>query len=218
MNYPLWKASEKKKEDSLLEDFSKFVNLKSNKNFKTLWDWSIKNPEVFWSKFWDYSKIIGDKGKEIIRNNKIFYQTKFFPDSKINYAENILKRKDNKTAIHFLSEKGFEESITWKELYEKVCRFSSYLKTINIKKGDRVAAYVPNKIESIISFLACAKNGIIWSSCSPDFGTQGVVDRFKQIEPKVLITSNHYFYNGKKIDILKKIDGILEKIPSIKKT
>ena len=218
MNKSLWKPSEQKKQESLLEDFSKFVNFDSNYNFKSLWEWSVKNKEEFWSKFWDYSKIIGDKGKEVIRKNKIFNETKFFPDSKINYAENILKKKTNDCAINFLSETGFEESITWKDLYEKVCKFSFYLKTLDLKKGDRVAAYVPNKIESIISFLACAKNGIIWSSCSPDFGTHGVVDRFKQIEPKVLITCDHYFYNGKKINILEKINNILKEIPSIKKT
>ena len=218
MNKSLWKPSEQKKQESLLEDFSKFVNFDSNHNFKSLWEWSVKNKEEFWSKFWDYSKIIGDKGKEVIRKNKIFNETKFFPDSKINYAENILKKKTNNCAINFLSETGFEESITWKDLYEKVCKFSFYLKTLDLKKGDRVAAYVPNKIESIISFLACAKNGIVWSSCSPDFGTHGVVDRFKQIEPKVLITCDHYFYNGKKINILEKINNILKEIPSIKKT
>jgi len=218
MNKSLWKPSEQKKQESLLEDFSKFVNFNSKHNFKNLWEWSVKNEEEFWSKFWDYSKIIGDKGKEVIRKNKIFNETKFFPDSKINYAENILKKKTNNCAINFLSETGFEESITWKDLYEKVCKFSFYLKTLDLKKGDRVAAYVPNKIESIISFLACAKNGIIWSSCSPDFGTHGVVDRFKQIEPKVLITCDHYFYNGKKINILEKINNILKEIPSIKKT
>ena len=103
----LWKPSEQKKEKSLLEDFSKFVNFDSNHNFKSLWEWSVKNKEEFWSKFWDYSKIIGDKGKEVIRKNKIFNETKFFPDSKINYAENILKKKNNDCAIHFLSEKGF---------------------------------------------------------------------------------------------------------------
>jgi len=218
MNKPLWQPSKKKKQESLLTDFSKFVNLDSNSNFKKLWEWSIKNPEEFWSKFWDYSKIIGNKGKEIIKKNNIFNKSKFFLDSKINYAENILKKKSEEIAIHFLSEKGFEESITWKELYEKVCKFSAYLKALDLKKGDRVAAYVPNKIESIISFLACAKNGIIWSSCSPDFGIQGVVDRFKQIKPKVLITSDYYFYNGKKINILEKADDILKQIPSIKKT
>ncbi len=214
----LWEPSSKRKEESLLEDFSKFLNLKSNYNFKTLWKWSVDHPEDFWSKFWDYSKIIGDKGKEIIKFNKIFNKTKFFPDSKLNYTENILKKRSSIPAISFLSEKGFEEEISWEQLYNKVCKFSNYLKSIGLKKGDRVAAYVPNKIESIISFLACAKNGIIWSSCSPDFGTQGVVDRFKQIEPSILITSDHYFYNGKKINILEKIEDILKDIPSIKKT
>jgi acetoacetyl-CoA synthetase len=214
----LWKPSDTRKEESLLEDFSRFINFKSKCNFKDLWKWSVDHPEEFWSKFWDYSKIIGDKGKEIIRYNKTFNKSKFFPDSKLNYAENILKKKSSEVAISFLSEKGFEEEISWEQLYNKVCKFSNYLKSIGLKKGDRVAAYVPNKIESIISFLACAKNGVIWSSCSPDFGTQGVVDRFKQIEPSILITSDHYFYNGKKINILEKISNILKQIPSIKKT
>ena len=218
MNKPLWKPSTKKTQNSLLEDFSKFINYKDKKFFKELWKWSVSNPEAFWSSFWDYSKIIGDKGIEIIRKDKIFNKTKFFPDSKINYSENILKKRSNNIAINFLSEKGFEENISWKHLYEKVCKFSYYLKSLNLKKGDVVAAYVPNKIESIISFLACAKNGIIWSSCSPDFGAQGVVDRFKQIKPKVLITSDQYFYNGKRINILEKVDSILKKIPSIKET
>ena len=214
----LWEPSVKRKKESLLEDFSKFINFKSNYNFKTLWKWSVDHPDEFWSKFWDYSKIVGDKGKEVIRYNNIFNKTKFFPDSKLNYAENILKKKSSELAISFLSEKGFEEEISWDQLYKKVCKFSNYLKSVGLKKGDRVAAYVPNKIESIISFLACAKNGIIWSSCSPDFGTQGVVDRFKQIEPSILITSDYYFYNGKKINILEKIEDILKQIPSIKKT
>ena len=217
MKKSLWKPSEERIRNSLLEDFSKFVDFKSNNNFKKIWKWSVTKPEVFWSKFWDYSKIIGDKGKVVIKKDKIFNKTKFFPDSKINYTENILKKKSEEIAINFLSESGFEENISWNLLYEKVCKFSSYLKSIDLKKGDRVAAYVPNKIESIICFLACAKNGVIWSSCSPDFGAQGVVDRFKQIEPKVLITSDYYFYNGKKINILEKVDNILKDIPSIKK-
>ena len=218
MNKSLWRPSEQNKKESLLEDFSKFVKFDSGQNFKSLWEWSVKNQEEFWSKFWDYSKIIGDKGKEIIRKKKIFNETKFFPDSKVNYAENILKKRTDDYAIYFLSEKGFEEKITWKDLYKKVCKLSAYFKTLGLQKGDRVAAYVPNKIESVISFLACAKIGVIWSSCSPDFGIQGVVDRFKQIEPKVLITSDHYYYNGKKINIIEKADDILKNIKSIKKT
>jgi acetoacetyl-CoA synthetase len=217
MNKPLWQPSEKLKDNSLLREFCRFINFKSPKNFKEIWQWSIDNPEEFWSKFWDYSKIIGDKGSKIIIKNKVFNKTKFFSDSKLNYAENILRKKSNELAINFLSEKGFEENIKWNNLYKKVCKFSSYLKKLNLQKGDRVAAYVPNKIESIICFLACAKNGIIWSSCSPDFGAQGVVDRFKQIEPKVLITCDYYYYNGKKISILDKVERILKEIPSIKK-
>ena len=216
MNKPLWQPSQKLQQGSILQDFCHFINFKSSYNFKELWQWSIKNPEEFWSKFWDYSKIIGDKGSEIIKKNEIFNQSKFFPDSKLNYAENILKKKFNKIAINFLSEKGYEDHISWNNLYEKVCKFSNYLKKINLKKGDRVAAYVPNKIETVISFLGCAKNGIIWSSCSPDFGVQGVVDRFKQIKPRILITADYYFYNGKKINILERIPEIIKKIPSIK--
>ena len=217
MNY-LWKPSNKLVENSILKNFTKYIGLDFKNNFKKLWKWSVENPEIFWSKFWDFSKIIGTKGNIILEKNNIFNKSKFFPDSKLNYSENILKKRTSEVAINFLSEKGFEETISWKDLFEKVCRFSNYLKKANIKKGDRVAAYVPNKIESIIAFLACAKNGIIWSSCSPDFGVQGVVDRFKQIEPKILITSDYYFYNGKKIIILDKVKEILNKIPSIQKT
>ncbi|MDC0343919.1 acetoacetate--CoA ligase [Pelagibacteraceae bacterium] len=218
MNKALWQPSEKRVRESSLEKFIKFVNFEPNKNFKEFWKWSVTKPEIFWSKFWDYSEIIGNKGKEIIRKDRVFNKTKFFPDSKINYSENILKKRTEDIAINFLSEKGFEENITWSSLYEKVCKFSSYLKSLNLKKGDRAVAYVPNKIESIISFLACAKIGVIWSSCSPDFGIQGVVDRFKQIEPKILITSDYYFYNGKRINILDKVNSILDEIPSLKKT
>ena len=218
MNKPLWKPSDKRTQDSVLNEFLRFINFKPTKNFKDIWKWSVEEPEVFWTKFWDYSRIIGDKGKEVIRKDKVFNKTRFFPDSKINYSENIIKKKSNNIAISFLSESGFEESISWKSLYDKVCKFSYYLRSLDLKPGDRIAGYVPNKIESIISFLACAKNGIIWSSCSPDFGAQGVIDRFKQIEPKLLITSDYYFYNGKKINILDKVDEILKQIPSIKQT
>ena len=216
MSY-LWKPTESQVQNSLLKKFTENLELKVSNDFEKLWKWTVENPEVFWSKFWDFSKIIGHKGNEVIRKNEEFYKTIFFPDSKINYSENILKKREKKIAISFLSETGQEESITWEILYEKVCKLSSYFKDLGLKKGDRVAAYVPNKIETVISFLACAKNGIIWSSCSPDFGIKGVVDRFKQIEPKALITCTHYFYNGKKINILEKVDGILKEVTSIKK-
>ncbi len=217
MNKPLWQPSKDKRENSLLMDFCKFVDLKP-KAFKDVWTWSVENPKIFWSKFWDFSKIIGNKGNETINYDKIFNQTRFFKDSKINYSENILIKKTDEIAISFLSECGYKEKITWNQLYSEVCKLSAYFKRSNLIAGDRVAGYVPNKIEAIISFLACAKNGIIWSSCSPDFGVDGVVDRFKQIEPKILITCDYYFYNGKKITIIDKANEVVKKIPSIKET
>ena len=217
MNKPLWQPSTDKRENSLLMDFCKFVEL-NPKSFNSVWKWSVENPKIFWSKFWDFSKIIGDKGKEIINFNEVFNRTRFFQDSKLNYSENILKKKTNEIAIGFLSESGYQEKISWNELYSKVCKLSAYFNKINLTAGDRVAGYVPNKIEAIVSFLACAKNGIIWSSCSPDFGVRGVIDRFKQIEPKVLITCDYYFYNGKKIKIIDKAREVIKQIPTIKET
>ena len=218
---PLWKPEHEVVQSSFLNNFCRVLEekkyLKNDKDFFKLWQWTIKHPEVFWSEFWDFCNIKGTKGSKIIEKNKTFYKTKFFSDFKLNYAENLLSRKDESLAINFLSETGQEDSINWNSLFEKVCKFSSALKKLGINKNDRIAAYVPNKIETIISFLACAKNGSIWSSASPDFGIQGVVDRFNQIEPQVLITCDYYFYNGKKINILDKVEEILKKIPSIKK-
>ena len=220
-NKLLWQPTESRVKSSILEQFSNHLEqkeiLKNNKNFKNLWKWTINEPEIFWSEFWDFSKIIGEKGSVVLKKNKIFNKNVFFPEAKLNYAENLLQKKNEDIAVNFLSESGIEQDITWKSLYEKVCKFSSYLKNLGLKKGDRVAAYVPNKIETIVSFLSCAKNGIIWSSCSPDFGVDGVVDRFFQIKPDILITCDHYFYNGKKIDILEKIPEILKKLNQLKK-
>ncbi len=217
MNKLLWKPSEEKVKGSLLEKFVNSLNIEQSRNFNNLWRWSNKEPEKFWSKLWDFSEIIGHKGEKILKKDKTFNKNIFFPDSKINYAENLLKKKNNDLAINFLSENGFEESISWQQLYDRVCKLSFFFKKLGIKKNDRIAAYTPNKIETVVSFLASSKNGSIWSSCSPDFGVEGVVDRFLQIEPRILITCNYYYYNGKKINILDKVDEILKKIPSIEK-
>ena len=217
----LWSANETYKKNSQLEKFCTKLEekklFKKTSNFKDLWLWSIKNPSIFWSEVWDFTKIKGIKKGVSIKKNKIFYKNIFFPEAKINYAENLLVKKNNQTAINFLSECGIEKNITWKQLYENVCKFSYYLKKIKLKEKERVAAYVPNTIEAVTAFLATSKNGLIWSSCSPDFGADGVIDRFAQIKPKVLITCEYYFYNGKKINILEKIPKILKKIKSIKK-
>ncbi len=217
----LWSPDDLTRKKSKLESFCRVLDkkklLKYSPEFKNLWEWSVNKPELFWSEIWDFTKVKGIKGKKIIEKNKTFYKTLFFPNSKLNYAENQLSKNNEEIAIKFLSEKNIEKKITWKKLRENVCRFSHFLKELNLKKNDRIAAYVPNTIEAIIAFLATSKNGLIWSSCSPDFGEQGLIDRFFQIKPKVLITCEYYYYNGKKINILDKIPGILKKITSIKK-
>ena len=217
----LWTPNEEIINKSNLQFFCKNLDkkklLRYKKNFKYLWDWSIKNPETFWSEVWDFTKIKGIKGNKVLKKNRIFFKNIFFPNSKLNYAENLLFKNNNEIAINFFSENGIEKKITWKDLYRKVCKFSDFLNKINLKEKDRVAAYVPNSIETVISFLGSSKNGLIWSSCSPDFGVQGVVDRFLQIKPKILITSDYYYYNGKKFNILDKIPFILKKVKSIKK-
>ena len=204
----LWSPNEEIKKKSNLESFIKHLNKKKlfkyNRKFKNIWKWSVNNSEIFWSEIWDFTKIRGVKGKKIIKKNKVFRKNIFFPFSRLNYTENLLSKKNNDIALFFHSEKGIEKKIKWNELNIKVCKFSYFLKKINLKEKDRVAAYVPNSIETIISFLAVAKNGLVWSSCSPDFGAQGVIDRFIQIKPKVLITCDYYYYNGKKNKYFRK--------------
>ena len=217
----LWKPSDKIIKSSEIYKFSNYIKKKykfdCKNNFELLQKWSINNIEKFWDAVWIYSKINGDKKYPILKKNKVFNKNVFFKNSKINYAKNLLVKKNNDIAIHFLSENLSEKTISWKNLYDKVCKLSYSLKKMGIEKNERVVAYAPNSIETIIAFLASAKNGSIWSSCSPDFGVQGVVDRFFQIKPKVLFTCDYYFYNGKKINILKKIPSIKKLIPSIKK-
>jgi len=220
VNELLWSPSKEKIKNSNLFKFKNLIEKKYKTNFETnyqkLWEWSVKNNENFWSECWDFFKIQGTKGHEIIRKSPIFHKTKFFPSGTLNFAKNLISKNNSELAIVFRSETGLEKKIEWNKLYEKTCIFSSFLKKIGIKKGDRIAAYVPNTIETIITFLGTAKIGAIWSSCSPDFGIQGIVDRFLQIRPKILISADHYFYNGKKISLLDKIPEILKKIPSIK--
>ena len=216
----LWVANEALRKKSNLYNFCKILNkkklYKKKENFNDLWKWSVRKPEVFWSEVWNFTKIKGIKGKKIIKKNKIFYKNNFFPDSKLNYAENLLSKRNSEIALNFFSESGIKKNIKWNDLFKNVCKLSAYFNRIGLKEKERVAAYVPNTIEAVVSFLASSKNGLVWSSCSPDFGTEGVIDRFNQIKPKVLITCDYYFYNGKKINIIEKIPNILKKIKSIK--
>jgi acetoacetyl-CoA synthetase len=220
MNKKLWEASLSQKRDSLLYKYEQFIskkfNKEFNKNYENILKWSINSPGNFWSSIWDFSQIKGHKSKLKIKKSKIFYKNKFLPNSKLNFAENLLLKKNNDKAVTFISENGFREERSWRDLNVNVSKVSKFLKSIEIKKKDRIAAYLPNSIEAVEAFIASASLGAIWSSCSPDFGVRGVVERFSQINPKVLFVADKYFYNGKTINILERIPKILKEIPSIK--
>ena len=167
---------------------------------------------------WDYFDVIGKKGATVVTDKDKMPGARWFPEAKLNFAENLLRHKDNKIALIFRGENGARQQLTYAELYSRVAAFAAGLRQQGITKGDRVAAMMPNCIETIIGMLATTSLGAIWSSCSPDFGVQGVLDRFGQIEPKVLLAVDGYFYNGKNLNIKDKTADIVEKIPSIEET
>ena len=220
MSKKLWQASLIVKKNSNLFAFENYISkklkIKFNRNYKKLLNWSIKNSPEFWSRFWDFSKIEGIKSNKNFRKSKTFYKNLFLPGSRLNFGENLLSKNNNEKAVTFISENGFREERSWRQLNLNTNKISKFLKKINIKKGDRVAAYMPNTIETVEAFIATTSLGGIWSSCSPDFGSKGVIERFSQINPKVLFITDQYFYNGKKIDILNRLPEILKLIPSIK--
>jgi len=215
----LWKANQSQKNDSNLYKYEKFISykykFKVNQKYNKLLRWSINNPKNFWNSIWDFSNVKGIK-KEKIEKSNIFFKNKFLKNSKLNFAENLLSKNDNSKAITFISENGIKKVRTWRELNTNVHKLITYLKSIKIKEKDRIAAYLPNLIETVESFIATSAIGSIWSSCSPDFGTNGVIERFFQIDPKVLIICDRYFYNGKEINVIERLPLILNKIKSIK--
>jgi len=219
MSKKLWQASPDQKKKSLLRGYEQFISRKFKKNFNQKYEnilrWSIKNPGDFWSSIWDFSEIKGLKSKIKIKKSKTFYKNIFLPNSKLNFAENLLSKNNTDKAITFISENGFREERNWHKLNFNVSKVSKFLKSIKIKKKDRIAAYMPNIIETVEAFIASSSLGAIWSSCSPDFGVKGVVERFLQINPKVLFVVDKYFYNGKTINVLERIPQILKEIPSI---
>ncbi|MDC3160764.1 acetoacetate--CoA ligase [Candidatus Pelagibacter sp.] len=215
----LWEADSQTKSKSNLFEFEKFIankfNYKPEQNYKKLFNWTIKNPKLFWNSIWEFSNIKGIKNdkfhfpKEIIRS-------KFLVNSKLNYSENLLSKNDNTKAVTFISESGYREEKSWRKLNNEALKLIKFFKDNRIKENDRVAAYTANQIETVESFIATSAIGAIWSSCSPDFGTQGVIERFSQIKPKLLIITDRYYYNGKEINVLERLPAILKKIKSIK--
>ncbi len=217
----LWKIDKEKQKKTNLALYSNFIKKKykinSGNDFNKIWKWSVDNPQIFWKSIWDFTKVKGDLGNTLFKESNIFYKNRFFPSGKLNYAQNLLKKNNEKKSIIFKSENGYKTALSWKNLNSNVAQISSWMKSKGIKKGDRVAAYLPNIPEAVIAYISTSVLGAIWSSCSPDFGTIGVIERFSQITPKILFIGDKYFYNGKKINILERLPEILHKIPSIKK-
>lgn len=187
-------------------------------DFQALHDFSVTEIEKFWLSVWDFCGVIGDgPGDRVLADGDKMPGAKFFPDARLNYAENLLRRSDDGDAIVFRAEDKAEQRMSWRELSDTVSRLQQALKAQGVGPGDRVGGFVPNMPGTIAAMLAATSLGAIWTSCSPDFGVGGVVDRFGQSTPKVLFTADGYFYNGKTIDSLSRVAEFLPQLPSIEK-
>ena len=219
LNSPLWSPSLSSLEDSGIKRFMAHFNQVSDRNctdFASLHAASVEDREAFWSSIWDFCGVIGDKG-ERVRIDDQMPGARFFPDAKLNFAENLLRPSDNQDAIVFRSEDRVERRMSRAELLDLVSVAQQWLIQQGIQEGDRVAAILPNMPEAVALMLATASIGAIWSSCSPDFGPRGVLDRFGQISPKILIASDGYFYNGKTLNLAEKLSEIVPHLPSLTK-
>ena len=219
MNEPLWRPSEVRRHEANLVTFMAKAGQRWGETFsdyKTLYDWSIREPDKFWLSMWDFSGIVAaTQGERVLINGDKMMDAKWFPDAQLNYAENLLRRRDDTEAIVFWGEDRVRRRLSNAELYDQVSRLAQALKARGIREGDRVAGYLPNTPETVIGMLATASLGAIWSSCSPDFGAQGVLDRFGQIEPKAIIATEGYYYNGKKLDCLSKLGQVMTDLESV---
>jgi len=187
-------------------------------SYADLWQWSVDQPEAFWNTIWDSCGAVGDKGARVLVDGDRMPGARWFPDARLNFAENLLQRRDDGEALVFWGEDKVKRRMTRAELYAEVGRFQQFLIAQGVGEGDRVAGYLPNLPETLVAMLAATSLGAIWSSASPDFGVQGVLDRFGQIEPKVLICVDGYWYNGKRVDCLAKNAEVVAQMPSLRKT
>ena len=212
---PLWQPNPNTVGDTRM---AMFMQAMGHGRYADLWQWSIDQPEVFWSKLWDFCGAVGDKGQTVLRDGDRMPGARWFPEARLNYAENLLKNRDEGEALVFWGEDKVKRRLSRAELYAEVARFQRFLVDAGVGEGDRVAGYLPNLPETLIAMLAATSLGAIWSSASPDFGVQGVLDRFGQIEPKVLVCVDGYWYNGKPVDCLEKNAEVVARMPSLLRT
>ena len=217
----LWQPSEERIKSTNIYNFMGFINEKYNKEFSDydpLYHWSVENISDFWAAMWEYADIKASVPYEkVIEDEKKMPGAEWFPGARLNFAENLLRRRDDQVALIFKGEDHDTTKMTYAELYDEVARVAKSLRETGVQPGDRVAGFMPNMPHTIIAMLAAASIGATWSSCSPDFGIKGVMDRFGQIKPKVLFTANGYWFKGKSLDSLARIADILKQLPSIEK-
>ena len=217
----VWSPKKEHILSSQMWDFMLTVNEKHNiqlKGYDDLYSWTIENPQLFWDDIWEYCDIIHSfPYTQVVDDMTSMLGAKWFPSARLNFAENLLRFRDDNPALVFRREDKLERTLSYKDLFSLVAQTSSALKSAGVTSGDRVAGFIPNIPEAVIAMLAAASIGAVWSSSSPDFGIKGVLDRFSQIEPKVLFASDGYYYNGKRFDSLKKLKGILKQLPSVEK-
>jgi acetoacetyl-CoA synthetase len=216
---PLWTPSPERLAGARMSAFMTRVNERHGlalKDYRQLWKWSVDHLEDFWSEVWDFGGVVGTRGKRVLADKHKMPGARFFPDGKLNYAENLLRVRDDTDAIVFWGEDKVRRRLSRRELYDTVSRVQQALTKAGVKEGDRVAAFMPNMPETVIAMLATASLGATFTSCSPDFGVQGVLDRFGQVEPTVLFCCDGYYYNGKTIDTLPRIAEIVKDLPTVK--
>jgi len=216
MSAPLWTPSKGFQQNARMRLFSEYVSQESGLNFANyhqLWRWSVDNREQFWSLLCEYFPIkFSNRGKQVLDESSGMFMAKWFDDSQLNFAENLLRYQDQHIAIEFYNEQGKQQQLTYQQLYQQVSLLAQALQAQGIKPGDRIAAIVPNIPEAVIGMLASTSIGAIWSSCSPDFGQQSLMDRFNQIQPKVILYSDGYVYKGKTHHSQEKITGLIEQL------
>jgi len=221
MSELMWRPSEQRIRQTNMYDFMQYVNDKYGREFDEyhqLWEWSINNISSLWESLWDYLDIIHSAPyRKVIIGEDRMPGAEWFPGASLNFAENLLRYRDGRPAIISRNEKGETREITYRDLYGRVAGLARSMRDMGITRGDRVVGFMPNIPETIIAMLASASIGALWSSCSPDFGIQGVLDRFGQIEPRLIFTADGYTYKGRKFNSLEEISSILKKLPSIEK-
>jgi acetoacetyl-CoA synthetase len=209
---PLWTPSAERVERTLL---ARFMRQTGHRDYAALHRWSIENREAFWNLLWDFCAVRGEKGATTLRDGARMPGATWYPEGRLNFADNLLRSRDDGDALVFWGEDKVRRRLSRGTLYDLVSRMAQALAAAGVRKGDRVAGYLPNLPESIAATLATASLGAIWSSCSPDFGVQGVLDRFGQIEPKVLFCADRYLYGGKEFGTLDKVAEIVGQLPSL---